>query len=121
MLTEVQKSSRDDVGVLRGIGRALLLGKQPLEALRAFERVAQLLPDSASAQEDAGVACLESGQLEKAAAHLERALELDPLLLPAATSLQTVYQKQGASDKAEILGDQMRRAMSNAPAPAGKR
>ena len=36
MLTEVQRTIPDDIGVLRGIGRALLLGKQPAEALRAF-------------------------------------------------------------------------------------
>src|SRR5260370_19031795 len=51
-LTEVQRAMPDDIGVLKGIGRALLLGKQPVEALRAFERVLQLDPKSATNEED---------------------------------------------------------------------
>jgi tetratricopeptide (TPR) repeat protein len=98
------------IGVL-GNWRALLLGKEPLEALKAFERVLQLMPDNAASEEDAGVACLESGQVEKAATHLERALELDPLQLSAATALQAVYRRQGKNEKAVALGDRMRRAM----------
>src|SRR5262249_39358701 len=39
MLTEVQKLFPDDIDVLNAIGTALLLGKEPREALRAFERV----------------------------------------------------------------------------------
>ena len=120
MLTEVQRTAPDDVGVLTGIGRALLLGKEPLEALKAFERVLQLVPNSAVSEEDVGIACLESGQLEKAASHLERALELDPLLLSAATALQAVYRKQGANDKAATLGDQIRSAMRSSQAKPGR-
>ena len=112
MLTEVQRTAPDDIGVLKGIGRALLLGKEPREALLAFERVLQLVPNNATSEEDVGVACLESGQVEKAASHLERALELDPLLLTAASSLQEVYRKQGKSEKAAALGDRMRRAFA---------
>lgn len=111
MLTEVQKAAPDDVGVLKGIGRALLLGRAPLEALKAFERVLQLAPDSATGEEDVGTALLESGQTGKAAPHLERALELDPLLLSAATALQEVYRKQGQNEKADALGERMRRSM----------
>jgi len=111
MLTEVQRAAPSDIGVLRGIGRALLLGKEPLEALKAFERVLQLMPDSATNEEDAGIACLESGQVEKAAIHLERALELDPLQLSAATALEAVYRRQGKNERAAALGERMRRAM----------
>jgi len=113
MLTEVQRAAPSDISVLRGIGRALLLGKEPLEALKAFERVLQLMPDNAASEEDAGVGCLESGQAEKAAAHLERALELDPLQLSAATALQAVYRRQGENEKAAALVDRMRRAMQS--------
>ncbi|HEV3200531.1 MAG TPA: hypothetical protein VGZ73_21660 [Bryobacteraceae bacterium] len=115
MLTEVQKAAPDDIGVLKGIGRALLLGKEPLEALTAFERVLQLVPNSAASEEDVGIASLESGQVEKAASHLERALELDPLQISAATALQAAYRKQGADDKAAALGNRMRRAMGSVP------
>ena len=112
MLTEVQRTSPDDVGVLKGIGRALLLGKQPGEALKAFERVLQLLPASAAGEEDVGTASLEAGQVDGAVAHLERALELDPLLLSAATALEAAYRQQGAPEKAAALQDRVRRAMS---------
>jgi hypothetical protein len=111
MLTEVHRATPDDIGVLKGIGRALLLGKQPVEALRAFERVLQLDPKSATNEEDVGTAFLESGQVEKAASHLERALELDPLQLSAATALQEVYRRQGNGEKAAALGDQVRHRM----------
>ncbi len=110
-LTEVQRSAPDDVAVLGGIGRTLLLGKNPTEALRAFSRVLELTPNSASAEEDVGVASLEAGQTDQAAAHLERAMTLDPLLLSAATALQEVYKKQGHPKKAEALANRMRRAM----------
>ena len=88
MLTEVEKTATDDVAVLRAIGRALLLGKQPSEALRAFERTLSLTPGNATSEEDVGVACLEAGELDRAVAHLERAIESDPLLLTAATALE---------------------------------
>ena len=110
-LTEVQRAMPDDIGVLKGIGRALLLGKQPVEALRAFERVLQLEPKSATNEEDVGTTFLESGQVEKAASHLERALELDPLQLSAATALQAVYRRHGHNEKAAALEDQIRRRM----------
>ena len=115
MLTEVQKAALNDVPVLNGIGRALLTGGQPLEALKAFEWVLQLVPNSATNEEDVGLAFLESGQIEKAGAHLERALELDPLLLSAGTALQDVYRRQGDDDKADALADRMRRTLLNLP------
>ena len=115
MLTEVQRSAPDDIAVLRGIGRALLLGKEPLEALRAFDRVLQLVPDGAGSEEDVGMAALESGQVEKAASHLTKALELDPLLLSAATALQELYRNQGDTEKAAAVADQIQRAMRSQP------
>jgi len=111
MLTEVQKTAPGDIAVLRGIGRALLLGKEPLEALRAFEQVLHLLPANAVSEEDVGIACLESGQVEQAASHLSRALELDPLLLSAATALQELYRRQGGSVKAAELAARTRQVL----------
>jgi hypothetical protein len=115
MLTEVQKAAPDDVGVLRGIGRVLLLGKEPAEALRAFERVLQLSPGSANGEEDLGTACLEAGRVEEAVSHLEHTLQLDPLLLSAATALEEAYRKQGDPDKADTLRDRMRHRMQAPP------
>ncbi len=110
-LTEVQKTAPDDVAVLRGIGRALLLGKQPLEALQAFAHVLQLAPASATSEEDVGVSCLEAGRLDDAVLHLERALSLDPLSLTAATTLEEAYRKQGRPEESEALQNKIRLAM----------
>ena len=120
LLTEVQRSAPDDIDVLKGIGRALLLGREPLESLKAFERVLQLTPNSPTSEEDVGTAFLESGQIERAALHLERAVELDPLLLSAGTALQEVYRRQGDSKKADALADRMRRTMLNLPKKPGQ-
>jgi len=111
LLVEVEKTSLDDIAVLKGIGRALLLGKQPLEALRAFDRVLQLEPKDAGNEEAAGLASLESGQLELAARHLERAVELDPLLISATTALQEVYRRQGRNGEAQALAHPLERLL----------
>ena len=75
MLTEVQKSAPGDVGVLKGIGRALLLGKEPLEALKAFEQVLQLDPDNSAAAKRMWASPVWSpARWKSRAAHLERAL-----------------------------------------------
>jgi len=120
MLTEVQRAAPDDIAILNGIGRALLAGGQPLEALKAFEWVLRLMPDSATSEEDVGLAYLQSGEIEKAASHLERALQLDPLLLSAGTALQEVYRRQGHSEKSDAVAERMRRAMLNLPKKSGQ-
>ncbi|HEY1336210.1 MAG TPA: hypothetical protein VGF59_01805 [Bryobacteraceae bacterium] len=108
MLTEVERTAPDDVAVLRGLGRALLLGRQPLEALRAFERVLTLTPNDATSAEDAGVAALEAGQVEKAVARLEAAVRSDPFLLTAATALEQAYRRQGRAKEADALAARIR-------------
>jgi tetratricopeptide (TPR) repeat protein len=121
MLAEVQPSAPDDMDVLKGIGRALLIGGQPIEALKAFEWVLRLAPDNAANEEDVGIASFQSGQLEKAVLHLEKAVKLDPLLLSAGTALQEVYRRQGDEQKADALAERMRRLMLNLlPTPAAK-
>ena len=113
MLAEVQATQRDDVDVLKAIGRALLAAGQPAEALRAFEWVLRLTPSNASSEEDVGVAMIQSRQLAEAATHLERAVKLDPLLLSAGTALEDVYHREGLDDQADALADRMRRMMLN--------
>ena len=114
MLTEVEKTSPNDVAVLRAIGRALLLGKQPSEAVRAFERALVLTPGNATSEEDAGVACLEAGDVENAVRHLEQAMASDSLLLTAATALQQAYRQQGHGERADALANRIRREMNSA-------
>ncbi len=120
MLTEVQRAAPDDIGVLNGIGRALLAGGQPQEALKAFELVLQLKPNMATNEENVGLAFLASGHMEKAASHLKRAVQLDPLLLSPATALEEVYRKQGNNEAADAVADRMRRAMLNLPNKSGQ-
>ena len=110
-LTEVQRSMPDDVGVLSGIGRALLLGKEPAEALKAFKRVLELEPGRAGNEEDVGVACFEGGDIDCAASHLRNALQLDPLRLSAASALEQVYRKQGDNKRAAALANPLERAI----------
>jgi hypothetical protein len=121
MLTDVQKAFLDDVAVLNGLGTALLLGKQPREALIAFERVLALTPANPASEQNVAMALIESGQPKKAVPHLERCLELDPLLLPAAASLMGVYRQSGDDDKARALSARIRAALSAAGAAPRKR
>ena len=103
ILADVQQAAPDDVAVLRAIGRTLLLGKHPDEALWAFGRVLELTPGNAGSEEDVGNAWIEAGKLQEAITHLEKAMAIDPLLLTAATSLEAAYRQAGQTDKAEEL------------------
>jgi hypothetical protein len=59
--------------------------------------------------------------VDKAALHLERALQLDPLLITAATALEEVYRKQGTPQKAVALAaERIERDPSNTK-PLGAR
>jgi hypothetical protein len=111
MLIEAEKVFPDDAAVLTALGQALLAMRQPLEAARRFERVLELGPDSAVGESDAGRAWMRAGNMDKAASHLERAISLDPLLLPAAEALMQIYQAQGDQDKATALSDHVREAL----------
>lgn len=120
MLTEVEKEFPSDRAVLRALGQCLLAVGQPLEAAGVYERVLQLGPDSAVAEADTGKAWMRAGQMDKAADHLERAVKLDPLLLPAAESLLDVYRRQGDQDKVYALADRVRQALgTSAPQETG--
>jgi len=112
MLTEVQKLFPDDPEVFNALGTTLLLGKEPGEALRAFERVLQLTPENAVSEQNVGIALNAAGEFRQAAVHLERSLEIDPLLLPAATTLMNIYRRQGDDVKASALADRIRKRMS---------
>jgi hypothetical protein len=111
LLTDVQKSLPDDIDVLNGLGTTLLLGKEPHEALRAFERVLQLTPGNPVSEENVGMAWKAAGEFDKAANHLERCLDLDPLQLPAAATLMDVYRQKGDTAKASALAERIGKAM----------
>jgi len=120
MLTEVEKVFPNDPAVLTALGQALLATGQPLEAARRFERLLELGPDSAVGESDAGRAWIRAGNMDKATSHLEKAISMDPLLLPAAEALMQIYQEQGNESKAAALSDRVRGALgSSAPRESG--
>jgi hypothetical protein len=92
MLAEVQNQFFSDADFFTSIGSALLMAKQTSEAEFAFERALQLNPDSAPDETNAASAYLQSGDVHRAVAHLERAVAIDPLHLAADVPLINLYK-----------------------------
>ncbi|MGA9185816.1 MAG: c-type cytochrome [Candidatus Acidiferrales bacterium] len=110
-LTKVQQQFADDPDFFKWIGEALLIEKQPSEAAFAFERSLQLDPNSAVAEASAASPYVEEGDATRAIAHLQRAVSLDPLDLPAASTLIGLYRQQGQTAEASELSDKIKSAM----------
>ena len=108
MLTEVQDQFSTDSAVFTAMGTALLLGKQSTEAELAFERALQLDPDSVAGETNAASAYLQAGDIDRAVFHLERAVAMDALHLPADMPLIDLYKRQGNVAKAAELADKVR-------------
>jgi photosynthetic reaction center cytochrome c subunit len=115
-LTEVQAQFSNDSDFFKWIGEALLLAQQTSEAKIAFERALELDPDSPLAEASAASPYVASGDAPRAIAHLERALTLDPLYLSAASTLMSLYQKEGETTKADALAGKIKAAMDETPA-----
>ena len=81
-LTEVQGQFRDDADFLQMDWRSAASGKQTSDAKLALERALQLDPDSALTEASAASPYIQEGDDERAIAHLERAVSLDPLICP---------------------------------------
>ena len=111
MLNQVEKEYPDDPDVLTTLGTVLLRGKQPGEALRRFEKVLVLRPAYAPYEVNAASALMAAGRKVEARRHLERALQLDPLLQQAVELLSAIYRDQGESAKADGIVAQYRREM----------
>ena len=111
-LTEVQNQFANDPQFFQWIGEALLVAKQTSDAKLAFNRAQQLEPDSALAQARAASPYIQEGDDTRATAHLERAVELDPLFLPAISTLSSLYEKNGNSTAVAELSAKTRLAMS---------
>ena len=110
-LTEVQRQFANDPDLFKWIGEALLVGKQSSDAKLAFERALQLDPQSALTEASAASPYILEGDTDRAIAHLERAVSLDPLDLPAASTLIGLYQKQGKLTEAAELSARIQTAM----------
>jgi Flp pilus assembly protein TadD/outer membrane lipoprotein-sorting protein len=108
LLTEVQQEFSTDPEVFTSMGTALLIGKQPSEAEFAFERALSLRPNSALAETNVAAAHQQAGDIDGTIAHLERAVALDPLHLPATTALIDLYRQQGSPAKADELAEKVR-------------
>ncbi len=111
-LTSVQRQFADDSDLFKWIGEALLLAKQTSDAKLAFGRALQLDPDSALTEASAASPYIQEGDDASAIAHLERALTVDPLFLPAASTLMRLYEKQGKVTEAADLSSKIKTAMT---------
>ena len=118
MLTEVQNQFSTDGELFTSIGTALLLAKQTSEAELAFDRALQLKPDSVTGETNAASAYLEGGDIDRAILHLERAVTIDPLHLPADAPLIGLYKQQGNMAKANELSAAVSAAMERPFVPA---
>jgi Tfp pilus assembly protein PilF len=111
MLIQNEKDYSSDPAVLTSLGSVLLRAKQPAEALRRFESVLLLRPAYAPYEVNAAAALIAAGRKAESVRHLERALELDPLLQPAVELLRSVYTDLGEGAKAAELVARYKREM----------
>ena len=117
MLTEVQNQFSTDSQLFTSIGTALLLAKHSSEAELAFDRALQLNPESTIGETNAASAYLQAGDSETAITHLERALAIDPLHLPADMPLIALYRQQGNLAKATELSSKVSAALEAQSVP----
>lgn len=115
MLLEVQKKFPADPGVLSAIGTALLNRDDFLPAAKIFDHVIDLRPNDPFDEDNAGMAWLGAGNKETAARHLEKALALDPLLLPDIEALARIYRETGDRANETALMDRVHEAMRTRP------
>ena len=118
-LTEVQEQFTEDPDFFKWIGEALLLAKQTSDAKLAFNRALQLDPNSALTEASAASPYIQEGDDADAIAHLERAVKLDPLFLPAASTLIGLYGKEGKSAEATELSGRIKTAMGEGSGARG--
>lgn len=105
MLNRLEKQMQDDPEVLTALGSILLTAKQPEEATKVFRKALTLQPRYAPYEVNLATALFDSNQRPEAIQHLERSLELDPLLQKAVTALASAYGSEGENAKAnEVVG-----------------
>ncbi len=115
MLNQVVKEFPGDPAVLTSLGSVLLKAKQPVEALRVFEKVLKLKPAYAPYEVNAATALIAAGREAEALPHLERAERLDPLLEQAVELLTEVYTDEGELSKAADVMERYEREMGMGP------
>lgn len=115
MLNRIEQTLSSDAAALTTLGTVLLKGKQPAEAERRFARALELQPNYAPYEVNMAVALLAAGNTmeatQEATRHLERAVQLDPLLQQGVELLDHVYRMQNENSKADALMSRYRAAM----------
>lgn len=101
----------DDPEVSAAIGSILLTAKEPAEATKSFARAVSGRPSYAPYEVNLATSLVEDNRREEAAQHLERALDLDPLLEKAIWELAGIYRSEGQETKAAALVARYRAAM----------
>lgn len=110
MIARLPSAQRQDPDVLTAVGNILLITKQPEEASKRFAEALSLRPDYAPYEVNLAAALLESNRLPESIKHLERAVQLDPLLQKAVSMLASGYQREGDTEKATELISRYRSA-----------
>ena len=107
MLTEVQEQFSADSAVFTAMGTALLLGKH--RRRRNWLSIAHCnsIRTRLRARPMRRQPSCKAGDIDKAVAHLERAVAMDPLHLPADMPLIDLYKRQGNTAKAAELADKV--------------
>jgi Tetratricopeptide repeat len=118
MLLPVERAFPNDSDVLAALGNALLNRNRPSDAARIFERALSARHDDPSLEDDAGEAYLKAGDKQSAARHFEKALALDPLLLPDVEALLQIYRDAGDRDRQSALMRRVQDSMRTGPLPA---
>jgi photosynthetic reaction center cytochrome c subunit len=120
LLTEVQRQFPEDPDFFKWIGEALLLGRNIPDAKLALERALQLEPDSALTAASVAAPYIQEDDTAMAITHLERAISLDPLYLPGASTLLGLYQKTGKDKEAAELSMKISAAFVQRPLSASE-
>src|ERR1700751_2148596 len=107
----MEKQLPGDAPALTALGTVLMKGKQPEEAARRFAEALRLRPGYAPYEVNLAAALLETGKFSEAIAHLEHAVQLDPLLERGVELLSYAYRQRNQSSKAEEVMARYRAAM----------
>jgi predicted Zn-dependent protease len=111
MLNRLEAQFISDPEIETALGNILLKGKQPAEAERRFATALAARPSYAPYEVNLAVSLLDQGKLKDGALHLEKAVQLDPLLQQAVELLSRLYQSQAEQAKADGLLSRYRQAM----------
>jgi Tetratricopeptide repeat len=107
MLTEVQSQFSEDSEMYSNLGAALMGGRQYAEAMQAFTLAVRYDLQASPKQANLGLAYAALGDPAEAERHLEKAMDLDPLNLAAASQLISLYKTTGDTAKADQLSQRI--------------